>query len=61
MSDMWDDLEMDWGFFMAEYDVDDEEDVDDILERWLNGEDVSDYEDDGAQAQTKEEKHGRLG
>lgn len=34
------------------------ENVDDILERWLNGEDVSDYEDDGAEALTKEERDG---
>lgn len=37
------------------------EDVDDILERWLNGEDVSDFEDDGAEALTKEELNGKLG
>ena len=36
----------------------DSNDVDDILERWLNGEDVSDFEDDGAQALTKEEYDG---
>ena len=33
-------------------------DVDDILERWLNGEDVSDFEDDGAEALTKEDYDG---
>lgn len=37
------------------HDGDAEENVDDILERWLNGEDVSDFEDDGAVALTKEE------
>lgn len=48
------------------YDLDDDEaaelaEVDDILERWLNGEDVSDFEDDGAKALTKEEHDGELG
>jgi hypothetical protein len=33
-------------------------DVDDILERWLNGEDVSDFEDDGAEALIKEANDG---
>lgn len=40
----------DWGLTKS--------DVDDILERWLNGEDVSDFDDDGAEALTKEEHDG---
>lgn len=40
-------LESDWGITRS--------DVDDILERWLDGEDVSDFEDDGAEALTKED------
>lgn len=43
-------LEDEWGLTPS--------DVDDILERWLNGEDVSDFEDDGAVALTKEERRG---
>lgn len=35
-----------------------DENVDDILERWLNGEDVSDFEDDGAEALIKEDNDG---
>lgn len=55
MSDEWDIVDEEelfdkWGFTPSE--------VDDILERWLAGEDVSEFEDDGSIALTKEEYDG---
>ncbi len=48
----------DWNELLDAFEDGSMTDVDDILERWLNGEDVSDFEDDGAEALTKEEYDG---
>ncbi len=46
----------DWNDLLDTFETGDLSEVDDILERWLNGEDVSDWEDDGSIAEIKEDE-----